>query len=462
MLKTIQLILLLCSISTSFSYLLIINENQEPGDVIFNASIYKLGSERHYKINAHKSAHFVHKLLWVNPKNGQVILKEGLNCNGVYYPNLFTVHIESTSTRLRSIDYYSLPLRVFVVGDDCDHIGTTLGDVDYFLYSPHEDRDKRSLTIEKRIRDEKLSNTFGVRKKRDVSNVNKKIGEVKQWVGETYASFAIPTTDRWQKICLRKSQFVNSIQAFLPQTINENCRVQYLDVSDPRFRIEQTQGDLVASNDLCIVEPLWKVVILFSTQCNSTEKIRLIDTEHRLKIVYHHQEFNDTDIAKRIRRELRNQSPFFEQALYVASVLEECEPGIVVTTVKARDPENSPVKYSMTSLLDSRTQKMFDIDPKMGTITTKVKLDRELIDVHYLRIKAEDDSFPPRSGTTTLQINVLDANDHSPVFEMNEYDASVREGVSVGTTVITLKATDQDIGKNAEVYALDLIISGTH
>lgn len=34
---------------------------------------------------------------------------------------------------------------------------------------------------------------------------------------------------------------------------------------------------------------------------------------------------------------------------------------------------------------------------------------------------------------------------------MQQYEASVREGASPGTTVLTLKAADQDIGKNAEV-----------
>lgn len=62
-------------------------------------------------------------------------------------------------------------------------------------------------------------------------------------------------------------------------------------------------------------------------------------------------------------------------------------------------------------------------------------------------------SYRPYSATTTLQINVLDINDHAPVFEASngEYEASVRESVPVGTTVTTVRATDKDIGRNGEV-----------
>lgn len=427
-------ILLFILFRLSDSYILLVDEAQEAGSIIFNASVYKLGSERHYKINEHRSAPFVKSLVHVEPKNGRVYLLQALQCDSFYYPNVFTIHIDSTSNRIRDVDYYSLPLRVFIVGRNCKG----------------ENEEENLKRRRKRNVDVFLRGT--------PKSVKERIAEAKRWISESYASYAIPTADKWDKICLRKSQFVNSIKAFLPKTVGLYCGVNYLDVSDERFKIERSQGDLVSSQNVCIKEPLWKVTVLLEIHCHN---VRVLDTEHRLKIVYHHQVFNDTDIAKRIRRELRNQSPFFEQALYVTTVLEECDPGVIVTTVKARDPENSPVTYSMTSLLDSRTQSMFDIDSKTGVVTTKVKLDRELVDVHYFRVTAVDDSFPPRSGTTMLQINVLDANDHTPVFEMNEYEASIREGVSVGTTVITLKATDQDVGKNAEVeYSIQSINGG--
>ena len=84
---------------------------------------------------------------------------------------------------------------------------------------------------------------------------------------------------------------------------------------------------------------------------------------------------------------------------------------------------------------------------------------REAMDVHYFRISASDSSMPPRSATTTLQINVGDSNDHSPVFETvgsgggggSQIEASLSESSPVGTVVTQLRATDLDTGINAQV-----------
>lgn len=497
--------------ANSNGYLIVVGETSSPGTVIFNASVYKLGSERLYKINAHKSARFVHRILHVDPKDGQIKLKKSLSCDGVYYPNLFTFYVDSTSTRLRSIDYYSLPLRIFVAGENCND------DQRLVMYGRHYEEDNSSIRRRRYVTlddfqdddgrvygeyrgqnlhlyrsefpwifgdnlndtdyqnfrdgdilfDSRTSNQerhqLLSRKRRALlermdQKMHRRIADAKQWVSETYASYAIHTTDKWNQICLKKSQFINSLNAFLPKSICQHCKVTFLDVSDERFMIEMQNRDLVAAKDICIPESMWKVIITFNVKC---DLIEFVDADHRLKIVYHHQEFNDTDIAKRVKRELRNQSPYFEQALYVASVLEEQPIGSMVTTVRARDPEDSPVVYSMVSLLDSRSQSMFKVDSRSGVISTSSSLDRELMDVHYFRVVATDDSFPPRSGTTTLQVNVLDCNDHAPTFEAEQFDASIREGATVGSTVITLRATDQDIGKNAEIeYAIESVTGG--
>lgn len=490
------LLLLLQLFQLASGYLIVVHEDTPPGTVIFNASVYKLGSERHYKINAHKSANFVHHLVSVSHKDGQIQLRKSLKCDGIYYPNLFTFYVDSTSNQLRSIDYYSLPVRIFVSGHSCNEDRRLEQELHLHHY---EEEDNTGYSKRRRRRstqevihlngnqleemfvrnstefragdlifgdsfDNEMRHRILSRKRRSLPSadplhlqpvLHRRISDAKQWISETYASYAIHTTDKWNQICLRKSQLVNSLNAFLPRSVCQHCRVSFLDVNDERFSIEHKNRDLVASRDVCIPESMWKVSITFSIRCDRRD---IVDSDHRLKIVYHHQEFNDTDIAKRVRRELRNQSPYFEQALYVASVLEEQPAGAAVTTVRARDPEDSPVVYSMVSLLDSRSQSLFKVDSRTGVVTTSASLDRELMDVHYFRVVATDDSFPPRSGTTTLQVNVLDCNDHSPSFEAEQFEASIREGATVGSTVITLRATDQDIGKNAEIeYGIESV-----
>ncbi|XP_058065887.1 protocadherin-like wing polarity protein stan [Anopheles bellator] len=528
-------LLILLMPRTCGAYMVIASEDDPPGKVVFNSSVYKLGSDRHYKINAHKSAHYVHHLLRVDPQSGQVALKRQLKCDGIYYPTLFTFYVDSTSNRLRSIDYYSLPIRIFITGRNCsdedeavaasfrklfeeddtgyhhqhhhrlDSGARARRDALYHLATsedrsldqdPEGDQDDRRMYGEYKgdrfhyyrseypwlaatsrtnystfregdvLFDSVLENEYRhsmiSRKRRELKDlpadkIHRKIADAKQWISETYASYAIHTTDKWKHICLKRSQYINSINAFLPKTVLHHCTVRYLDVNDERFEIETRSGDLIATGDLCIPETLWKVIITYSVRCDRRD---IVDADHRLKIVYHHQELNDTDIAKRVRRELRNQSPYFEQALYVASVLEEQPAGATVITVRARDPEDSPVVYSLVSLLDSRSQSMFKVDSRTGVVLTSATLDRELMDVHYFRVIATDDSFPPRSGTTTLQVNVLDCNDHTPTFEAEQFHATVREGVSVGSTVITIRATDQDIGKNADIEYSITSISG--
>lgn len=80
------------------------------------------------------------------------------------------------------------------------------------------------------------------------------------------------------------------------------------------------------------------------------QKLKLQDCDHRLRIVFHQRgalmslpassspiSNSDTSLtaaanmlAGRVRRELANRAPYFEQALYQASALEEKPPGLQV------------------------------------------------------------------------------------------------------------------------------------
>ncbi|NXF73542.1 PCDG7 protein, partial [Sclerurus mexicanus] len=73
-------------------------------------------------------------------------------------------------------------------------------------------------------------------------------------------------------------------------------------------------------------------------------------------------------------------------------------------------------------------------------------LDREEAAFHELVLRASDGGDPPRTGTARIRVTVLDANDNAPVFSQAEYTVRVPEDVPVGSTLVTVTATDADDG----------------
>ncbi|XP_047190615.1 protocadherin beta-3 [Scophthalmus maximus] len=84
-------------------------------------------------------------------------------------------------------------------------------------------------------------------------------------------------------------------------------------------------------------------------------------------------------------------------------------------------------------------------------LVLKKALDREAQAEHFLKINGIDGGNPPRSGTASIHIRVLDANDNIPVFNQRVYKASVPENAPFGTVILTLNATDLDEGVYGEI-----------
>jgi Cadherin domain len=69
-----------------------------------------------------------------------------------------------------------------------------------------------------------------------------------------------------------------------------------------------------------------------------------------------------------------------------------------------------------------------------------------------MTIYAIDGGEPSRTGSTLVEVTVLDANDNSPVFDRDSYEVRVPETASVGTVLVTVRATDKDSGLNGAVH----------
>lgn len=244
--------------------------------------------------------------------------------------------------------------------------------------------------------------------------------------------------------CWQKSQEIVSLASIVPQTQIKRCDVTYIQPTEKGYCIETNGGQLVADQNFCNSAPVWTLAFHIKVVCSD------ISYTQPIRLFFQRTSSKSTD-RDRLRRSTLNQAPVFDKTLYKAAVPEEVEGGYPVATVTAIDPDGDKVTYKVLAAFDARSQRLFEIDGDLGHVKTTTHLDREFMDVHQLRIIASDNQTPPRSGTTTLQVIITDRNDHSPMFEQATYVASIREMSPVGSTVITVRATDQDVGENAEI-----------
>ncbi|CAL8241811.1 unnamed protein product [Gadus morhua 'NCC'] len=95
---------------------------------------------------------------------------------------------------------------------------------------------------------------------------------------------------------------------------------------------------------------------------------------------------------------------------------------------------------------------------KYGELILDKELDREERKEIKILLTALDGGSPQRSGTLTIDVTVLDANDNAPVFSQAVYEASLPENSPLKSLIVTVSAMDADDGVNGEVtYGLGRI-----
>uniref|UniRef100_A0A672YLI9 Protocadherin Fat 1-like n=1 Tax=Sphaeramia orbicularis TaxID=375764 RepID=A0A672YLI9_9TELE len=142
--------------------------------------------------------------------------------------------------------------------------------------------------------------------------------------------------------------------------------------------------------------------------------------------------------------DINDNPPVFEHREYTATVSEDLPVGTQVLRVQAasRDTEtNGEISYSIIS---GNEHGMFSVDSRTGDIFVIEPLDYEVSHEYYITIEATDGGSPPLSDMATVNINLTDVNDNTPVFSQTVYTAVVSEDAELGKTVLAVMAQDAD------------------
>ncbi|KAK2912906.1 protocadherin-16-like [Channa argus] len=142
--------------------------------------------------------------------------------------------------------------------------------------------------------------------------------------------------------------------------------------------------------------------------------------------------------------------PVFGRLYYSIEVPENLE-ALPLFTLRATDPDagdSGEMKYRISAGDPSGD---FRLDRQSGVLSTSRPLDREKRAGYTLTVTAQDQGHPQLTSTATVEVTVLDINDHSPVFQSSSYTADVSEDVPIGSLVLEVKATDLDQGPNSQV-----------
>ncbi|XP_015263376.1 PREDICTED: cadherin-6 [Gekko japonicus] len=203
------------------------------------------------------------------------------------------------------------------------------------------------------------------------------------------------------------------------------------------FIINENTGDIQATRRLDREE---KPVYILRAQAINKRTGRPVEPESEFIIKIH--DINDNE-------------PLFTKDVYNASVAEMSDVGTFVVQVTATDADDPTYGNSarvVYSILQG--QPYFSVESETGIIKTALlNMDRENREQYQVVIQAKDmgGQMGGLSGTTTVNITLTDVNDNPPRFPQSAYQFRIAESAPPDAPVGRIKATDADVGENAEM-----------
>nr|XP_035144778.1 protocadherin Fat 2 isoform X1 [Callithrix jacchus]XP_035144779.1 protocadherin Fat 2 isoform X1 [Callithrix jacchus]XP_054106910.1 protocadherin Fat 2 isoform X1 [Callithrix jacchus] len=132
----------------------------------------------------------------------------------------------------------------------------------------------------------------------------------------------------------------------------------------------------------------------------------------------------------------------FEKAVYRVQLSEFSPPGSRVVMVRV-----TPAFPDLQYVLKPSSENLgFKLNARTGLITTTKLMDFHDRAHYQLHIRTS-----PGQASTVVVIDIVDCNNHAPVFNRSSYDGTLDENIPPGTSVLAATATDQDHRENGYV-----------
>ncbi|XP_022239300.1 cadherin-23-like [Limulus polyphemus] len=165
--------------------------------------------------------------------------------------------------------------------------------------------------------------------------------------------------------------------------------------------------------------------------------------------------------------DVNDETPTFVKQLLCASVTEFHElrkTVFMVSAIDKDDPftENSRVTFSIVNGNQAGLFEIQTLEDNSAKILSQKPL-RNRFGNYTLEIRAQDRGRPSLNSTETFHVCVTDVNDHNPIFftPPSNYTIRIPENATVGSTVLHVSASDDDIGDNGQVrYRLKELSNG--
>lgn len=149
--------------------------------------------------------------------------------------------------------------------------------------------------------------------------------------------------------------------------------------------------------------------------------------------------------------DINDNVPRFERKSYIFNVKESSKPGTNIGLLSASDSDQGRNAFITYELIRNEDSDTFRIDEFMGSLSLKQSIDYMYQTEYQFYVLAFDHGSPSLTGTTYVQVKVMDVNDKQPEFEITNRTVHIRESYPIGRNVYQAKANDGDTGVGGEV-----------